>query len=95
LSDPGDLYVLDSVTSADDQVRRGAQRTVCAHALDREDAEDLLKMLGLHPGDDGTAHCRRCGQLMSRRGRRLVPGADGMCHLCTYAQQQAAGRVPR
>jgi hypothetical protein len=47
--------VCDDVEEPSEREKAAARLTVCDNALDADDAAELLRMLGLYPGEDNSA----------------------------------------
>lgn len=82
---------IGEVEESSEADRHAAALTVCRHATDASDAEQLLAMLGLTRTRRGriAAVCRGCGRAMSNldgvgHARR---GSSGMCLYCSRTEE--------
>lgn len=85
---------LGEVRELTDDDRRAAMRTTCHYATDRDDAAELLAMLGLVAVGAGrlTTPCSMCLRPMSNMNGvgHVRQHAKGMCGSC-YARSQRGG----
>lgn len=78
-----DSHLAEPADELSAEVRHAALRTVCHHATGKDDALELLAMLGLT--DEAPAapgHCSVCGGALPLTARRMTSRYGGICSKC-------------